>query len=98
MFFRMLLVPLVVGLSQIAAAAEYATPTEKLAVGESTRALLGVQRNGKQAGPELPMLGAASALSYQRYLESHKYKIPERFSSSLGQGGSGGSGSGGGSR
>lgn len=52
-------------------------------VGTSTRNLLDLQRSARQAGPELPMLGAASALAYQRYLQGNKYPIPEHFSENL---------------
>lgn len=52
-------------------------------VGTSTRNLLELQRSGRQAGPELPMLGAASALAYQRYLQANKYPIPEYYSENL---------------
>lgn len=52
-------------------------------VGASTRNLLELQRSGRQAGPELPMLGAASALAYQRYLQANKYPIPEYYSENL---------------
>ncbi len=52
-------------------------------VGTSTRNLLDLQRSGRQAGPELPMLGAASGLAYQRYLQANKYPIPEYFSENL---------------
>lgn len=52
-------------------------------VGTSTRNLLDLQRSGRLAGPELPMLGAASALAYQRYLQANKYPIPEYFSENL---------------
>lgn len=52
-------------------------------VGVSTRNLLELQRSGRQAGPELPMLGAASALAYQRYLQANKHPVPEYFSGNL---------------
>ncbi len=78
-----------------AGAAEPQPSLRPAAVGDSTRSLLELQISGRQAGPELPMLGAASVLSYQRYLESHKTAIPENFSSVLSRGsGSGGSGGG----
>ncbi len=89
MFFRKIcVISLTFGITQAAFAAEYGTPTDRLAIGESTRALLEAQRSGKQAGPNLPVLGAASVLSYQRYLDSHKNKIPEKFSTTVGQSGS----------
>lgn len=54
-----------------------------MAIGASTRNLLDMQRSGRQAGPELPMLGSASVLAYQRYLQAKKYPVPEYFSESL---------------
>lgn len=48
-------------------------------IGEVTSALLTMQVNGSAAGPGLPMLGATSALSWERYKDSFKYKIPENF-------------------
>lgn len=54
---------------------------DNAAVGSSTRTLLELQRSGQQGGAVLPMLGAASVLSYQRYLDSHKHPIPAAFTS-----------------
>lgn len=48
-------------------------------IGEVTSGLLAMQVNGSSAGPGLPMLGATSALSWERYKDSFKYKIPENF-------------------
>lgn len=50
-------------------------------VGDGTRALLEIQRNGSQAGPGLPMTGEQAALAYGRYMESFRYAIPEFFTS-----------------
>ncbi len=61
--------------------------TETTVVGQGTRTLLELQRSGQRSGPELPMLGAASALSYQRYLDSHKHPIPVTLSSTVANGG-----------
>ena len=61
-------------------------PASSVTVGSSTRNLLDLQRSGQQAGPELPMLGAASVLSYQRYLDSHKHPIPVALTSTVGSG------------
>lgn len=48
-------------------------------VGETTRMLLAVQRNGTQAGQMLRVPGEQAALAYQRYLDSFRHPIPERF-------------------
>lgn len=48
-------------------------------IGEVTSALLATQVDGSAAGRTLPMLGATSALSWERYKESFTYKIPETF-------------------
>lgn len=52
-------------------------------VGETTAALLTAQADGSIAGPGLPMLGVTSTLSWQRYLDSFKYKIPETFGNTI---------------
>ena len=52
-------------------------PTRKL--GEATTNLLSLQVSGAASGLPLPMLGVTSNLSWQRYLDSFKYKIPESF-------------------
>lgn len=64
-----------------------AAPAEPPVVGGSTRALLAQQREGSQAAPTLPVLGATSNLAYQRYLESFKTKIPDRMASDISKGG-----------
>lgn len=48
-------------------------------IGDVTSALLAMQVDGSMAGRTLPMLGATSALSWERYKDSFKYKIPEVF-------------------
>ncbi len=48
-------------------------------VGDVTSSLLTMQISGSAAGPALPMLGATSSLSWERYKESFTYKIPESF-------------------
>ncbi|WP_321873517.1 DUF3613 domain-containing protein [Burkholderia ubonensis] len=65
-------------------------------IGRSTDAWLALQRDNRAAGPDLPMLGDAASLAYQRYLDSFKNKIPDSMGSPLGSGGgasSGGQGS-----
>lgn len=60
-------------------------PTQQSAnfIGETTTRLLAAQADGSIAGPGLPMLGAAGNLSWHRYLDSFKYKIPESFNSKI---------------
>ncbi|KUZ63698.1 hypothetical protein WI36_30050 [Burkholderia ubonensis] len=65
-------------------------------IGRSTKTWLALQRDNRAAGPDLPMLGDAASLAYQRYLDSFKNKIPDSMGSPLGSGGgasSGGQGS-----
>ncbi|MBR8223541.1 DUF3613 domain-containing protein [Burkholderia ambifaria] len=61
-------------------------------VGHATDALLSLQRDNRAAGPALPMLGDTASLSYQRYLDSFKHKIPESMGSPVNANGSGGAG------
>lgn len=48
-------------------------------IGDVTSSLLLMQARGSVAGPALPMLGATSSLSWDRYKDSFKHKIPETF-------------------
>lgn len=64
-------------------------------IGRATAAWLALQRSNAAAAPAQPTLGAEATLAYQRYLESFKSKIPERFDSSMGQGQGQGQGQGG---
>ena len=73
-----------------AAAQQSSGLPENVAVGSSTRTMLELQRSGQQGGAVLPMLGAASVLSYQRYLDSHKHPIPAAFTSVVNGAGGGG--------
>lgn len=54
-------------------------------IGDATRALVRMQAAGTYAAPARPMLGDQAGLAYQRYLESFKYPIPERFDVNLKQ-------------
>jgi hypothetical protein len=68
-----------------------------LQVGEATQSLLAWQRGGEVASKTpRTIAGDVASRSYQRYLKSFEYPIPERMSSSLkstsGNGGSGSSG------
>jgi hypothetical protein len=60
-------------------------PPARREVGDATRALLRLQAAGTYAAPARPMLGDQAGLAYQRYLESFKYPIPERFDVNLKQ-------------
>lgn len=55
-------------------------------IGELTSSLLTMQANGSAAGPALPMLGATSSLSWERYKDSFKYRIPESFERAVSKG------------
>jgi len=59
------------------AAASQAAPKRR--VGDATTELLTLQESGAAAGKTLPMLGATTGLSWQRYQDSFKFKIPESF-------------------
>jgi len=68
--------------AQEAAAAQEPLTQERPAarkIGEATSSLLTMQADGSMAGAALPMLGATSSLSWERYKDSFKYKIPESF-------------------
>jgi hypothetical protein len=68
-----------------------------LQVGEATQSLLAWQRSGEVASKTpRTIAGDVASRSYQRYLKSFEYPIPERMSSSLkSTSGNSGSGSGG---
>lgn len=55
-------------------------------LGQSTRQWLAMQRDGTQAGRGMPILGEPATLSYQRYVDSYKYKIPETYQSAVSSG------------
>lgn len=58
-------------------------------VGDATRDLLTLQREGRAASPTpRPIAGDVADLSYQRYLKSFTHPIPADFKSSIGQQGS----------
>jgi len=48
-------------------------------VGDVTRGLLAAQADGRRAGGALPILGAVSTASWNRYLESFRQPIPQWF-------------------
>lgn len=70
-----------------AAPADYVSaPTYYAAhVGDTTRQLLRMQASGDRAGPPRPMLGAEASASYQRYLKSFEYPIPEFYEATVGK-------------
>jgi len=49
-------------------------------VGDTTRMLLEIQRNGSQAGPQQSMTGEQATIGYARYLQSFHHPLPEFFS------------------
>lgn len=65
-----------------------------LEVGDATLNLLAWQRSGEIASPTTrPIAGNVAARSYERYLKSFEYPIPERLGSTVkSSGGSGSSG------
>lgn len=65
-----------------------------LEVGDATLNLLAWQRSGEIASPTArPIAGNVAARSYERYLKSFEYPIPERLGSTVkSSGGSGSSG------
>lgn len=63
---------------------------ERLQVGDATRRLLDMQREGSAASvTPRPLAGEVASLSYKRYLDSFKFPIPEKFSATVQKSGSG---------
>ncbi|MCR6479714.1 DUF3613 domain-containing protein [Variovorax sp. ZS18.2.2] len=57
---------------------------EPLQVGDATQGLLAWQRSGEIASPTpRPIAGNVANRSYERYLKSFEFPIPERMSSSV---------------
>ncbi|KWF26148.1 DUF3613 domain-containing protein [Burkholderia pseudomultivorans] len=52
-------------------------------VGRSTKEWLTMQRDNRAAAPTQPLLGDVATLTYQRYLDSFKNKIPESMGSQV---------------
>ena len=66
-------------------------PTERRQVGDATRHLLAMQREGYIASTTpRPLAGDVASLSYQRYLDSFKFPIPEKFSTTVSRSGAAG--------
>lgn len=67
---------------------EIALPV-RLQVGDATRDLLSLQREGHAASQTpRPLAGDVASLSYQRYLDSFKFPIPEKFTATVQKSGS----------
>lgn len=61
----------------------------KLQIGDATRSLLSMQREGDSASSTpRPLAGDVASLSYQRYLDSFKHAIPEKFTTTVSKSGS----------
>ncbi len=57
---------------------------EPLQVGDATQGLLAWQRSGEIASPTpRPIAGAVANRSYERYLKSFEFPIPERLGSTV---------------
>lgn len=57
---------------------------EPLQVGDATQNLLAWQRGGEISSPtQRPIAGAVANRSYERYLKSFEFPIPERMTSSV---------------
>jgi len=57
---------------------------EPLQIGDATQGLLAWQRSGEIASPtSRPIAGNVANRSYERYLKSFEFPIPERMSSSV---------------
>lgn len=81
------------GAAVIEAPAVRAAPTGPARVGDATAGLLALQRDGTAASPVArPVAGEVAGRSYQRYLRSFDYPIPDRFGSSTTSGGGASSG------
>lgn len=93
-----LAITLLCGFVSVSNAQESAVQTEQVRkertatpqIGEVTTSLLQMQVKGSAAGPALPMLGATSSLSWERYKDSFKYKIPESFERAVSKSNTGG--------
>lgn len=78
----------------VEAASARTTPAGPARVGDATAGLLALQRDGTAASPVArPIAGEVAGRSYQRYLRSFDYPIPDRFGSSTSGGGASSSGS-----
>ncbi|MBB1599337.1 DUF3613 domain-containing protein [Variovorax sp. UMC13] len=98
-----LLATVLVVLPSWAVAQENATPpapepeletvlTVRMQVGDATHNLLALQREGTQASnTPRPLAGDVASLSYQRYLDSFKLPIPEKFNTAVQRPSGGGS-------
>lgn len=91
--------------SQEKASSEPAPPESEefdsmpLQVGDATQSLVAWQRSGEIASPlPRPIAGSIASRSYERYLKSFEFPIPERLNSTVTKSGGGSSGTSSGSR
>ncbi|WP_219219801.1 DUF3613 domain-containing protein [Variovorax boronicumulans] len=76
--------------AQVAAVEPQPALSVRLQVGDATHNLLAMQREGNVASTiPRPLAGDVATLSYQRYLDSFKFPIPEKFSATVQKSGSG---------
>jgi hypothetical protein len=70
--------------AEMAADAEEFVYDEPLQVGDATQGLFAWQRSGEIASPTArPIAGNIASRSYERYLKSFEFPIPERMSSTV---------------
>lgn len=62
-------------------------------VGDTTRMLLSMQRQGSNAGKALPIPGVEASASYRRYLKSFEHPIPEFYETTVSKNSGSGMGS-----
>ncbi|KWF57872.1 DUF3613 domain-containing protein [Burkholderia pseudomultivorans] len=85
--FAMLGAVMCMAISTVAAYGQQAAAPVTSDIGHSTKEWLAMQRDNRAAAPTQPVLGDVATLTYQRYLDSFKNKIPESMNSLVGTNG-----------